>query len=466
MNNQPEQQWNACLSYIKDNVGEQSFSTWFTPAEFKSFDGTTLRVKVPSGFFYEYWESHFLRVIHSAIKKYFGPGTGLTYVYGEDEDQINIAATKHAEIPRPESQNLEKDGPNNFFQTLTGRYPQALNPELNPNYTFDNFIEGDSNRFPRKIALAIAEKFQDTFNPFFIYGHSGVGKTHLANAIGVKIKEDHPEKRVLYVSAHLFYVQYTQSVLKNKFNDFMNFYQSIDTLIIDDIQEIAGKAKTQEAFFNIFNHLQHNRRQLILTCDRPPVLLEGMQERLLSRFNWGIIAELERPDARLRLDVVEQKVKENALPFPQNVMNFIADNVQSSIRELEGVINSIMAFAVTSNHDVDMMLAEKTIARTVRINKNPITTDQILDKVGKQFKVTHREIVSSSRKRHIVNARQVSMYLCQKYTGLSSAQIGREIGKRDHSTVLHSCNLTEKRIHSDKDFRQQVETIEQMLLNH
>lgn len=464
MSNPTEQQWNACLKYIKDNVGEQSFSTWFTPAEFKSFDGSTLRVKVPSGFFYEYWESHFLRIIHSAIQRYFGKNVGLTYVYGDDDEQIDAPTRVHAEIPEPTSQNIEKQGPNDFFQTLTGRYPQELNPELNPNYTFDNFIEGSSNRFPRKIALTIAEKFQDTFNPFFIYGHSGVGKTHLANAIGVKIKEEHPEKRVLYVSAHLFYVQYTQSILKNKFNDFMNFYQSIDTLIIDDIQEIAGKKKTQEAFFNIFNHLQHNRRQLILTCDRPPVLLEGMQERLLSRFNWGIIAELERPDARLRFDVVRQKVKENALPFPQNVMRFIAENVQTSIREIEGVINSIMAFAVTSNHDIDMMLAEKTIARTVRLNSNPITTGQILAGVGKQFKVTPRELVSSSRKRHIVNARQVSMYLCQKYTKLSSAQIGQKIGGRDHSTVLHSCTMAEKRIKTDKDFRQQVEAIEQSLL--
>lgn len=464
MNNQPEKLWNAFLLYIKDNIGEQSFHTWFTPAEFKSFDGTKLRVKVPTEFFYEYWESHFLKIIHSGILKYYGDKVQLTYIYGEDDEQQAIPTSNRPEIPEPVSHHIEKEGANDLFQTLKGRYPQELNPDLNPNYTFENFLEGASNTFPRKIAEAIASKFQDAFNPFFLYGPSGVGKTHLANAIGIKMKEIAPQKRVLYVSAHLFYVQFTQAIQKNKFNDFMNFYQSIDTLIIDDIHEISGKAKTQEAFFNIFNHLQHNRRQLILTCDRPPVLLEGMQERLLTRFNWGIIAEIERPDTQLRLKFIEHRVMQNSLPFPQNVMNYIAGNVQGSIRELEGVINSIMAFSVTSDSDIDMDLAKKTIARTVHINDKPITADCILDKVSKHFKISNRDILSASRKCHIAQARHITMYLCQKYTNMSSSQIGLKIGKRDHSTVLHSCNITEKRINVDKEFRQEVEAIEQAIL--
>ena len=459
----PSAQWNDCLKFIKDNIDEQSFNTWFTPAKFDMFDGKKLRIIVPSEFFYEYWESHFLSLLRTAIHKTFGKEVVLRYkVLTAQNMMTDVGSTNRSAIIEEKPIVGANKAP--MFSPTPFHQKEELDSHLNPDYTFENFIEGDSNKFPRMIGMGISQKFQDAFNPLFIYGASGVGKTHLANAIGTKMKELNPNRRVLYVSAHLLQIQYTDSIRSNRFNDFMNFYQSIDTLIVDDIQEIAGKKATQEAFFNIFNHLQHNRRQLIITCDRPPVMLEGMQERLLTRFNWGIIAELERPNARLRKDIITHHISHNGLPFPNNVINYIASNVTGSIRELEGVINSIMAYSVVYNCDVDMDLAVKTIARTIKVNQEPITTERIMDQVSKFFSISIRDIRSSSRKHTIVQARQVSMYLAQKFTDLSSTQIGQNIGGREHSTVLHACSLTEKRISVDKKFRSDIETIERQLL--
>ena len=461
----PEQLWKDFLRFIQDNIDERSFNTWFTPAKLKVFDGKTLKIIVPSNYFYEYWEEHFVNILKCAISKVFGEGVSLRYLVQTDLTHhitTDISTSIRSTAVEDHPYNKANQTPD-FIDGMVGYCEQELDPHLNPSYTFENFIEGDSNKFPRMIGLNVADKFQDTFNPLFIYGPSGVGKTHLVNAIGTKMKELYPQKRVLYTSAHLLQIQYTDSVRNNKFNDFMNFYQSVETLIIDDIQEFAGKTKTQEAFFNIFNHLQHNHRQLIITCDRPPVQLEGMQERLLTRFNWGIIAELEYPNAKLRKDIVENRIMHDGLPFPKNVINYIANNVKESIRELEGVINSIMAYSVVYNCDVDMDLAVKTLARTVKIGNDPISTDDIINKVSQYYHITNKEIFSSSRKSSIVQARHVAMYLTQKYTNLSSAQIGMKIGNRDHSTVLHACDQTEKRLSVDKSFRYEMENIEKNL---
>jgi len=458
------QQWESCLQFIKDNLDEQTFRTWFKPAKFLSFNNKVVKVQVPSEYFVEYWESHFLKLLKSAFGKCYGKDVSLSYIYHTDNIETTIPISQDSVDIQREKGGYR--GPFDPAQTLSPRYPQDLNPDLNPRYTFENFLEGSSNVFPRKIALAIADKFQDTFNPYFIFGHSGVGKTHLANAIGIKIKEQYPQRRVLYLSAHLFCQQYQQASLNKHFVDFMAFYQSIDTLIIDDIQEIAGKEKTQEALFNIFNYLQHNHKQLVFTCDRPPVMLEGLQERLINRFNWGIIAELEAPDAKLRKDIIARLIRNSDLRFPDNVVNYIVSNVHDSVRELEGIINSILAFSIASDCDVNMDLAERTIGRIVNIKKTPVTADIILEKVGKMCKVSNREISSASRKGNIVKARQIAMYLTQKYTSMSSSQIGLRIGKRDHSTVLHACSAIEKRISVDKDFRKEVESIEREILKN
>jgi chromosomal replication initiator protein len=283
----------------------------------------------------------------------------------------------------------------------------------------------------------------------------------LTNAIGTRIKELYPEKRVLYISAHLFQVQYTDSVRTNHFNDFINFYQTIDVLIIDDIQEFAGVTKTQNTFFHIFNHLHQNGKQLILTSDRAPVMLQGMEERLLTRFKWGLIAELEKPDKELRKNILLNKIHRDGLNIPENVINFIAENVDESVRELEGIVNSLLAQSILFKRDIDMNLAERIIRKAVRIIENkPITVDEIITKVCEHYKIDESVLHTKSRKREIVQIRQVAMYLAKKHTDISTSKIGYLIGKRDHATVIHACKIMKDLVEIDKDVKTEIEEIE------
>ena len=325
-------------------------------------------------------------------------------------------------------------------------------------------MEGKSNKLPLSVAHAIARKFTNTFNPFFLYGNSGVGKTHLLNAIGTRIKRTQPSKRVIYVSAHLFEIQFREASKNNQFIDFMNFYQSIDVLIVDDIQEIAGKPKTENAFFNIFNFLQHNQKQVILSCDRPPVALEGINERLLTRFKWGIIAELEDPDKQLRHDILVSLVKKDKLPISEEVIDYIATNVQGSIRNLIGIVNSLMLRSITlENAEINIELAERVISQVVKTQKKEISVEHVIDAVCHYFRIKPQDIITSSRKQNLVQARQLTVYLTQKHTNMSSCQIGARI-RRDHSTVLHSCNQVTNRLQTDKSFKRILEDIEKTLL--
>jgi chromosomal replication initiator protein len=342
--------------------------------------------------------------------------------------------------------------------------PQDLDPHLNPNYNFENFIKGISNEFSRTVGETVAQNPAKTFNPLFLYGPSGVGKTHLTNAIGTRIKELYPEKRVLYISAHLFQVQYTDSVRTNHFNDFINFYQTIDVLIIDDIQEFAGVTKTQNTFFHIFNHLHQNGKQLILTSDRAPVMLQGMEERLLTRFKWGLVAELEKPDKELRKNILRNKIHRDGLNIPENVINYIAENVDESVRELEGIVNSLLAQSILFKRDIDMDLAERIIRKAVRIIENkPITIEEIIAKVCEHYKMDESVLHTKSRKREIVQVRQVAMYLAKKHTDTSTSKIGYLIGKRDHATVIHACKIMKDLVEVDKDMKAEIEEIEASL---
>ena len=450
--------WNRCLEIIRDNVPEQTYKTWFCPIVPLKYEDKTLVVQVPSQFFYEFLEEKFLDLLRQTIHKVFGEGAKLMY---------NVVVVKNppATVPLP-----PHAGPTNATsaprQTLTKELPQVpqvadLDPHLNKEYNFETFIEGESNKLSRSVAEAVALNPAKTiFNPLFFYGASGVGKTHLANAIGTKIKELYPEKRVLYVSAHLFQVQYTDSVRNNTTNDFINFYQSIDVLIIDDIQEFAGLTKTQNNFFHIFNHLHQNGKQLILTSDRSPILLQGMEERLITRFKWGMVAELERPTIELRRNILRNKIRRDGLQFPPEVIDYIAQNVSDSVRDLEGIINSIMAYSVVYNCDIDLPLTARVVARCVNLEKKELTLDDIVRKVCAHYGVKQRDLLSKSRRQGIVQARQLAMYLSHKYTDLSLSQIGRRIGGRDHSTVLHSCAQVERRVATDKGFRREMEELE------
>lgn len=454
--------WDYCLRMIASNISSQQFSTWFSPLSFVSFDEDErlLTLSVPSPFIREYIEEHYLKLLRAVLQQQFGMGVRLRYEVKIDTIN-NISAREEAtERSTSTSNGIAVNG------NASPRALQHLDSQLKANYTFENFVEGDSNKLPRTVGLAIAQNpHQATFNPLFIYGGSGVGKTHLVNAIGLRVKELHPELRVLYVSAHLFQVQYTDSVRRNTVNDFIAFYQSIDVLIIDDIQELASMHKTQLSFFHIFNHLHQNGKQLILTSDRPPVALEGMEERLLTRFKWGLLAELERPTQTLRRDILCYKIRKDGLNVSTPVIDFIAANVDKSIRDLEGVLTSLMAYSVVNNCEIDLALAERVISRTVGISRKsePLTLDDIIESTCNYFCIERDDVLSSTRKAPVVLARQVVMYLAQQHTRLSTTKIGAYVGKRGHATVIHSCQAIAQRLENDEQFRQRMAELEGLL---
>jgi chromosomal replication initiator protein len=373
---------------------------------------------------------------------------------------VNLEASNRSTAVTPKSITNGNKAPS----FLKAPAVQDLDPHLNPNYNFENFIEGYSNKLSRSVAEAVAQNPAGTaFNPLFLYGASGVGKTHLANAIGTKIKELYTDKRVLYVSAHLFQVQYTDSVRNNTTNDFINFYQTIDVLIIDDIQEFAGVTKTQNTFFHIFNHLHQNGKQLILTSDRAPVLLQGMEERLLTRFKWGMVAELEKPTVELRKNILRNKIHRDGLQFPPEVIDYIAENVNESVRDLEGIVIAIMARSTIFNKEIDLDLAQHIVHGVVHNETKAVTIDDILKVVCKHFDLEASAIHTKSRKREVVQARQIAMYLAKNYTDFSTSKIGKFIGNKDHATVLHACKTVKGQLEVDKSFQAEVQEIESLL---
>ena len=433
----PQSKWNQCVERLKQLLPADDFAQTVGQLTFVEFAEGKLRIGVPSReVAASIDKSSHATTIGAILAETFGNGIRIAY---------SLVAPQS---PLPKKRTLP-----------------PLDPQLNRHYTFENFVSGASNKLALSVARSIAEKPQgNTFNPFFIYGPSGVGKTHLANAIGVNVLERNPEMRVLFVSAHVFKTQYTESVVKNNFNNFINFYQSIDVLIIDDVQEIST-AKTQQAFFHIFNHLQQSSRQIIMTCDRPPVKLEGMEDRMLTRFKWGMVAEMEMPDATLRRDIVKAKLKRNGIRtgFSQEVISYISENVVSSVREIEGVINAIMAYSIVDSHEIDLELVKRIVARMVNLEKREITMDNVIQTITEQMAVSQKELFSKSRKQSLVRCRQLAMYLTHKYTNMAYAEIGRRFGGRDHTTVMHACSQIQGRIASDSDYRHQVEELEGML---
>lgn len=462
MDNPAHIQWQQCLQLIKQSIPSEYYNTWFAPLEFLSFADGVLEVRVPTRYFAEYFDKHYVSYFMQAVHRCFGNGSiRLRYILPEEP----VGNVQPDPLFNVESTTAKKEPVVNRYSVSSPQQQSALPPldsQLNRRYTFENFVEGGSNKLSRSVGLSIAETpGKSTFNPFFLYGPSGVGKTHLVNAIGVRIKQLMPEKRVLFVSAHVFKTQFTDSVLHNTQNDFINFYQSIDVLIIDDIQEITTP-KTQMAFFHIFNHLQQNNRQIIITCDRPPVLFEGIEERMLTRFKWGMTVEMEKPDTKLRRDILISKIRRDGLDevIPADVVQYIAQNVESSVRELEGIINSIMAYSVVDNCEIDLALTHRVVARAVNLEKKELSADDISSAVCQHYGVKQKDLSSKSRKQNIVQARQLAMYLIHKYTETTYSQIGRMYGKRDHSTVLYACNQVGRRIGVDKTFRREVEELE------
>ena len=458
-----EQLWNSCLKIIKDNINEASFNTWFSPIVPVRYENKVFVLQVPSQFFVEYIEEKYIDLLRMTLTRVAGSGTKLEY-----RVLIDKSSGTGTQIPSTAEQKPKQFGSNSAQSTFVSPYQRLqlpeLDPQLNPSFNFNSLIEGKSNKLARTAGLSISNDPGKTiFNPLFVYGKSGVGKTHLVNAIGVMTKQLHPEKRVLYVSANTFQIQYTDAVRNNTQNDFLNFYQTIDVLLIDDIQEFSGKTGTQNTLFHIFNHLHQTGKQLVLTADRSPLEMVGIEQRLLTRFKWGLSAEIEKPDFELRKSILKSKIYRDGLEIPENVVDFIAENVVDNVRDLEGVLISLLAHSTLTNMPIDIILAERVISRIVSITPKVMSIEFIRDTVCDFFKLSVDAISTKSRKLEVVQARQIAMYLSKNLTKNSLSTIGNYIGQRDHATVLHACKKVMDLMDTDKHFKKNVEEIEERL---
>ncbi len=453
-----ENKWAQCLEIIKDNIGEQQYKSWFAPIKVLNFEDNILTLGVPTLFFCEYLEEHYLDLIEKTLIRVYGEGVRLMYRAGVVESPA--ATVEVAPTTQTSGVRFTNNISNIFKQTVY----EELDSQLNSNYKFENYYAGESNMLARTAGVSIAQAPGKTaFNPLFIHGESGVGKTHLMQAIGHKIKELNPKARVLYISSHLFQLQFVNATRSNTVPDFINFYQSLDVLMIDDIQDMADKTQTQNTFFHIFNHLHQNNKQLILSSDRPPVSLGGILPRLISRFKWGLSAEVERPDYELRYNILKNKIKRDGLPISDDVAEFVAKNVSENVRDLEGILASLMFRATTLKKEITLDLASKVLSTSVNIEKKQITIDVIKEKVCAFYNMDVQLLQAKCRKREIVQARQISMYLSKKYTESSLQRIGSELGKKDHATVLHACKTISDLIEIDKTIKANVQEIEESL---
>jgi chromosomal replication initiator protein len=473
MNNTAESVWRDCLSFIKDNIQPQAYKTWFEPIIAVKLSENSLSIQVPSKFFYEWLEEHYVKILKVALTKELGDQAKLVYIikmentYGNKQPftekipSINRSAIKsqQADIPL---RNKNPELKNPFI--IPGIRNVKIESQLNPTYTFDNFLEGDSNRLARNAGIAVANKPGGTsFNPLLVFGGVGLGKTHLAHAIGVDIKDKYPEKTVLYISAEKFTQQYIESVKKNNRNDFIHFYQIIDVLIIDDVQFLSGKSGTQDVFFHIFNHLHQNGKQVILTSDKAPVDMQDIEQRLLSRFKWGLSAELQKPDFETRVSIVKNKLYRDGVEMSDEVVEYISKNIKTNVRELEGAIISLIAQSSFNKKEITLSLAQEIVEKFVKNTKREVSIDYIQKVVSDYFQMDVDTLQSKTRKRHIVQARQLAMFFAKKFTKASLASIGSQIGQRDHATVLHACKTVDNLSSTDKQFRKYVEDLTKKL---
>jgi len=465
--------WNNCLNFIKDNIQPQAYKTWFEPIIAVKLTDNALSIQVPSKFFYEWLEEHYVKILKVSLTKELGEKAKLVYIIKME----NTYGNKQPFTERIPSANRSGLKSQNVDIPLNNKNPELRNPfvipgirnvkiesQLNPNYSFENFLEGDSNRLARSAGLAVAAKPGGTsFNPLLIFGGVGLGKTHLAHAIGVDIKDKYPEKTVLYISAEKFTQQYIDSVKKNNRNDFIHFYQIIDVLIIDDVQFLTGKTGTQDVFFHIFNHLHQNGKQVILTSDKAPVDMQDIEQRLLSRFKWGLSAELQHPDFETRVSILKNKLYRDGVEMPEDIIDYVAKNIKSNVRELEGAIISLIAQSSFNKKEITIDLARTIVEKFVKNTKREVSIDYIQKVVSDYFQMDIDTLQSKTRKRHIVQARQLAMFFAKKLTKASLASIGSQIGKRDHATVLHACKTVDNLSSTDKQFKKYVEDITKKL---
>ena len=467
--------WDNCLRTIRRNVNNQSFKTWFEPIKAVRLNQNSLTIQVPNKFFYEWLEEHYVSLLKMTIRQELGDKGRLEYqILMSKQNKNNISHTNEdAQNPTGArtSSNTDHSGPGamntgnikNPF-VIPGIKKIKIDPQLNPSYVFENFIEGDCNRLARSAGIAVAKKPGGTaFNPLVIFGDVGLGKTHLAQAIGNKVLETMPSKSVLYVPSDKFTNQIIQSIKNNAVNDFVNFYQMVDVLIVDDIQFLENKKKTQEIFFHIFNQLHQNGKQIILTSDRAPKDLDGMEDRLTSRFKWGLSADLQVPDLETRMAILEAKMNQEGVDIPNDVTEFICYNIKNNIRELEGVLISLVAQSSLNRREIDVDLAKEVIKNFVSQMSKEITVDFIQNLVADHFNVPVEKLAGKTRKRSIVIARQLSMYLAKNLTNKSLKAIGENFGGRDHSTVIYSCKAVQDLLDTDTIFKDTVADLEKKI---
>lgn len=458
--------WQNCLSQIREQTSQEEFVKWFKPIVPVNFDGTTLQLRVPNETYVYHIEKHYIPFLRPIIYQAFGQKTKLRYSIPTSEQQS--ASYPKESNATPISKYTEQTDTANIKNPfiIPGIKKLVIDSQLNPNYTFDTFVEGECNRLVRSTGLAVAVDPGNTpYNPLYIFGDSGLGKTHIAQAVGMEIKQRHPNLQVLYVSMNKFQAQYTSAVINREVNDFIHFYQMIDVLIIDDIQELSGnKESTQNAFFNIFNHLQLSGKQLILTSDKRPVELKDISERLLTRFRWGLAAELLQPDYETKVKIIKNKAAKLNTEIPDDVVNFFAENINANIREIEGALSSLVANAAFLNKKITISLAKEILKVYVKFYQKEITIEHIRNVVCEYLNIDVAIFDSPKRTREVAQARQIAMYLCKKHTKSPLATIGLAIGGKNHATVLHACKTISNLLETDKTFIQILDDIERKVL--
>ena len=507
--------WAGCLRSIAAEIGEQSFKTWFRPIVPVELVDNVLTIQVPSNYFYDWLEEHYVDELRRALYQELGSEGRLEYSVVVDQGNgqapaqtMHLPTARKVVAPEP---GTTPPPPNPYSSqaraaraqapaaapAAAGRYMPAgaavrtapsparvavaeaatflRNPfeatrvvdgnlapsQLNSSYTFDNYIEGGCNRLARSAGVAVANKPGTTsFNPLMVYGGVGLGKTHLVQAIGNHIKATAPERFVLYVSAEKFTNQFIESIKSGKAEDFGNFYMQVDTLILDDVQFLAGKKQTQEIFFHIFNHLQQSGKQIVLTSDRPPKDMQGLEDRLLSRFKWGLTADVQTPDFETRVAIIRNKMEQDGIDLPPNfVIDYLANSVQTNVRELEGVIASLVAQSSLTRRDIDLEMVKQALRHIIEEVEAEVNLDFIQKTVAAYFSVTVELLKDKTRKKEVVTARQVAMYFAKHHTNHTLKTIGFHFGGRDHTTVMHSVQTVSDLVDTDRKFREQVEEL-------
>ncbi|MDE5773110.1 MAG: chromosomal replication initiator protein DnaA [Muribaculaceae bacterium] len=460
--------WGKCQEFIRDVIGENRFNIWFGKTRALSFADDTLTIEVPTHYYYEQYEDVFYNVLSSAIRKVFGEDARLNYRVRMIDSPSGEVTLPHSGKSKVVDSRLDRATVRGTSANVNGGSSQlpSFNSQLNPSLNFENYCVGESNRLANTIAQAIADKPRNSdFNPFFLYGDVGVGKTHLVEAIGIRVRERNAMAKVYYTTARQFQHLYAEATISKKVPDFINWFMMMDLLIIDDLQEISNKVKTSEVLFPIFNHLHQSGKQLVFACDRPPMELDGIADRLIDRFKWGLTEKLPRPDASLRKQILKYKARKNGLDLPENVIDYIACNAVNSVRELEGIVMGMLTRSISLNVPITVQLAEEVVKNTVKVEtRKPVNFDMIVEATAEVYDINPDVIFSKSRVRDIADARQVIMYLCNKLTSLSSTAIGQKLN-RQHATVLHGIATIKDRLSVTPEFSRILDAIETNVLS-